>query len=73
MKNTKLKFKVGYIVKITKNDIPFSKGYKSQFTGQIFEKSSKSTKKPATYIIKDLKKEEILSQFYENQLRKSSD
>ena len=56
----KLKFKVGNRVRISKNDIPFRKGYKPQFTDEIFEISVISTKKPPTYIIKDLDKEEIL-------------
>ena len=56
----KLKFKVGDRVRILKNDIQFRKGYKPQFTDEIFEISAVSTKKPPTYIIKDLDKEEIL-------------
>ena len=69
----KLKFKVGDRVRISKNDIPFRKGYKPQFTDEIFEISAVSTKKPPTYIIKDLDKEEILGKFYEKELRKCSD
>ena len=40
----KLKFKVGDSVRISKNDIPFRKGYKPQFTDEIFEISAVSTK-----------------------------
>ena len=69
----KLKFKVGNRVRISKNDIPFRKGYKPQFTDEIFEISAVSTKKPPTYIIKDIEKEEILGKFYEIELRKCSD
>ena len=69
----KLKFKVGDRVRISKNDIPFRKGYKPQFTDEIFEISAVSTKKPPTYIIKDLDKEEILGKFYEKEFRKCSD
>ena len=69
----KLKFKVGDKVRISKNDIPFRKGYKPQFTDEIFEISAISTKKPPTYIIKVLDKEEILGKFYEKELRKCSD
>ena len=43
----KLKFKVGDRVRISKNDIPFRKGYKLQFTDVIFEISAISTKKPS--------------------------
>ena len=38
----KLKFEVGDRVRISKNDIPFRKGYKPQFTGEIFENSAVS-------------------------------
>ena len=69
----KLNFKVGDRVTIPKNDIPFRKGYKPQFTDEIFEISAISTEKPPTYIIKDLDKEEILGKFYEKELRKCSD
>ena len=69
----KLKFKVGDRVRISKNDIPFRKGYKPQFTDEIFKISAISTKKPPTYIIKDLDKGEILGKFDEKELRKCSD
>ena len=72
-KYTKPKFKIGDRVTISKKSIPFRKGYKPQFTDEIFEISAISTKKPPTYIIKDLKKEEILGKFYEKELRKCSD
>ena len=66
----KLKFKVEDKVRISKNDIPFRKGYKPQFTAEIFEISAISTKKPPTYIIKDLDKEEILGKFYKKRAEK---
>ena len=73
-KYTKPKFKIGDRVRISKkNYIPFRKGYKPQFTDEIFEILALSTKKPPTYIIKDLDKEEILGKFYEKELRKCSD
>ena len=40
----KLKFKVGNRVRISKNDIPFRKGYKPQFTDKVFEISAISKK-----------------------------
>ena len=69
----KLKFKVGDRVKISKKDISFRKGYKPQFTDEIFEILANCTKKSPTYIIKDLDKEEVLGKFYEKELRKCSD
>ena len=70
MKNTKIKFKNGDRVRISKKDISFQKGYKPQFTYKIFKISTISTRKPPTYIIKDQKKEEILEKFYETELIK---
>ena len=64
----KLKFKVGEKVRISKNDIPFRKGYKPQFTDEIFEILAVSTKKPPMYIIKDLDEEEILEHFMKKSL-----
>ena len=72
-KYTKPKCKIGDRVRISKNDIPFRKRYKPQFTDEIFEILAKSTKKPPTYIIEDLEKEEILGQFYEKELKNYSD
>ena len=69
----KIKFKLGDRVRISKNDIPFRKGYKPQFTDEIFEISAISPKKPPTYIIKDLDKEEIPGKCSEKELRKCSD
>ena len=60
-------------MRISRNDIPFRKGYKPQFTDEVFEISATSTKKPSIYIIKDLEKEEFLGKFYEKELRKCSD
>ena len=73
----KLKFKVGDRVRISKNDIPFRKGYKPQFTDEIFEFSAVSTKKP-TYIIKNglstlhtSSKISTKRKFWENFMKKS--
>ena len=51
-KYTKPKFKIGDRVRISKNDIPFRKGHKPQFTDEI---SAISTKKPPTYSTSDIK------------------
>ena len=71
MKYTKPKIKIGDRVRISKNDISFGKNYKQQFTDELFGEIYK--KKPPTYIIKDLEKEEILETFFEKELRKCSD
>ena len=61
----KRKIKIGDRVRISKNDIPFRKGYKPQFTHEVLKIKAISTKKSPTYIIKDLDKEEILNFFFE--------
>ena len=42
------KFKIGDNVRISKNDIPFRKGYKPQYTNEVFEIEAISTRKPPT-------------------------
>ena len=49
----KPKFKSGDRVRISKYDLPFRKGYKPQFTKEIFETFTIPSKKPPTYTIKD--------------------
>ena len=39
------KFKVGYRVRISKQDLPFRKGYKPQFTNEIFKNVAFTTRK----------------------------
>ena len=55
-----LKLKVVDIMRISKNDIFFRKGYEQPLTDEVFELSGKIYKKPSTYTIKDLNKEVIL-------------
>ena len=68
MKNTKPKLKIGDRVRISKSDIQVRKRYKPQFTDEIFIKSAITTKKAATYVIKDLKNEETMGKFHEKKL-----
>ena len=46
-------FKVGDTVRISKYDLLFRKGYKPQFTREVFEIVAMATRKPPTYTIKD--------------------
>jgi len=63
------KYEVGDHVRIVKYDIKFRKGYKPQFTNEVFIISNISSRKPvATYDLHDLKGEEILGKFYEPEL-----
>ena len=55
----KPKFESGDRVRISKRDLPFGKGYKPQFTTEVFEIVEFSSRKPPTYTIKD-KQDEII-------------
>ena len=46
-------FKVADRVQISKYDLLFRKGYKPQFTREVFEIVAIATRKPPTYTIKD--------------------
>ena len=50
---TKPKFKFGDRVRISKYDLPFRKGYKPQFTKEVFESDAIFSRKPLKYTIKD--------------------
>ena len=65
------KFKVGDKVRISKYDLPFSKGNKPQFTKEVFEIVAISSKKPPTYTIKDEQDETIRGKFYQKVLIKA--
>ena len=49
----KPKFKNGGRVRVSKYDLPFSKGCKPQFTREVFEIVAISSRKPPTFTIKD--------------------
>ena len=63
-------FKIGYRVRISKYDLPFRKGYKPQFTREVFEIVAIATRKPPTYTIKDEQGEVIPCKFYQKELIK---
>ena len=66
----KPRFKVGDKVRISKHDVPFRKGYNSQFTSEIFEIVKIATYKLPTYNLKGEQSDEILGKFYEQELSK---
>ena len=66
----KPKFKVGDRVRILKYDLPFRKGYKPQFTKEVFKIAAISFKKPPTYTIKHEQNEIIRGKFYQKELIK---
>ena len=63
-------FKIGDRVRISKYDLPFRKGYKPQFTREVFEIVAIATRKPPTYTIKDEQDEVIKGKFYQKELIK---
>ena len=66
------KFKVGDHVRISKYKNNFAKGYKPNWSEEAFVVSKIKNTVPWTYIINDLKGEEIIGTFYENQLQKTN-
>ena len=64
------RFKVGGKCSNIKNDIPFRKGYKSQFTNETFKIVKIATFKPPTYNLCGEQGGEILGKIYEQELSK---
>ena len=60
------KFKVGDIVRISKYKSIFAKGYVPNWSEEVFVITEVKNTKPCTYVISDLKGEEIVGAFYEN-------
>ena len=61
-------FKIGDRVRNSEYDLPFRKGYKPQFTREVFEILAIATRKPPTYTIKDVQDEIIQGKFYRKEL-----
>ena len=68
--NKKLTFKTGDRVRILKFDLPFRKGYRPQFSREVFEIVAIATRKPPTNTIKDEQGEVIQGRFYQKELIK---
>ena len=66
----KPQFKIGDRVWISKYDLPFTKGYKPEFTQEVFESVEISSRKPPTYTINDEQGEIIRGKFYQKELVK---
>ena len=63
-------FKVGDRVRIRKKIETFHRGYRIQFTEELFTISHIPTKNPPTYVVKDVNDEIIQGKFYEPELVK---
>ena len=66
------KFKVGDHVRISKYKNIFAKGYAPNWSEEVFIVSKIKNTVPWTYIINDLKDEEIIGTFYEKELQKTN-
>ena len=65
---TEPKFKIGDRVPISKNDLLLRKGFKPQFTKEIFGIVANSSRKPPTYTILDEEDEIIRGEVYQKKL-----
>ena len=63
------KFKVGDHVRISKYKNIFAKRYMPNWSEEIFVISKIKNTVPWTYVLNDLKDEEIIGTFYENELQ----
>ena len=66
------KFKVGDCVRISKYKNIFAKGYMPNWCEEIFIIKKVKNTIPWTYVIHDLKGEEIIGTFYEKELQKTN-
>ena len=69
---TKLKFKVGDHVRISKYKNIFAKGYTQNWSEEVFVVSKIKDTVPWTYVISDLNGEKIAGSFYEKELQNTS-
>ena len=66
------KFKIGDIVRISKYKNIFAKGYVPNWSEEVFVIKQVKNTVPWTYVISDLKGEEIIRTFYEKELQKTN-
>lgn len=62
------KFKIGDSVRIAKENLPFKKGYKQNYTDEIFQIGKIATRNPPTYNLCDSNQEKLLGKFYQQEL-----
>ena len=66
----KPQFKIGDRFRISKYDLPFRKGYKPQFTQEVFNIVAIPSRKPPTYAMKIDENEIIRGKFYQKEFVK---
>ena len=64
----KPRFQIGNKVRIAKEDLPFKKSYKQNFTDELFRVTKVATFSPPTYSLADINGEDIQGKFYEPEL-----
>ena len=72
MNNKNPKFKIGDIFGISKYTNISAKGYTPNWSKEIFLTKKVKNTVPWTYVISDLKGEEIVETFYENEFQKTN-
>ena len=66
------KFKIANIVRVSKYKNIFAKGYIPNWSEEVFVIKKVKNTVPWTYVIRDLKGEEIVGMFYEKELQKTN-
>ena len=70
--NKNSKFKIGDIVRISKYKSIYAKFYTPNWSEEVFVIKKVKNAVPCTYVIKDIKGEEIVGTFYEKDLQKEN-
>lgn len=65
------KFKVGNLVRISKNKHAFEKGYTPNWTTELFKVIKVQITNPVTYLLQDLRGNPISGGFYAEELQKA--
>jgi len=66
----KFKFSIGDFVRLSKIKKTFEKGYTRNFTREIFKVEKIKATNPVSYVLVDLKGENLIGSFYEQELQK---
>ena len=66
------KFKIGNIIRISKYKNIFAKGYVPNWCEEVFVIKKDKTTVPWTYVISDIKIEELVGMFYKKELQKTN-
>ncbi|KAJ8914355.1 hypothetical protein NQ315_011343 [Exocentrus adspersus] len=66
------KFKVGDIVRISKNKHVFAKGYTPNWTTELFKITAVKITNPTTYLLEDMRGQTIQGAFYAEELQKTT-